>query len=276
MNVKNYNIHISFLIALTMLGNAIISVPFLSAKNSFICMLLSFAVILVSALLFIPIVNKAKGTAFYIMTTIIILISFYGAISTFCDYIKFLDNLGGNKILSSAALLCLVWGLTAYSNSAFLKFSLSLGIVTIAFMLLLFIMPIARYKADTVSLTPIAFDFKKSVLCTVKYFSPVLSAVCYTVLSNNKAKIKNTVFGVLIGGALLLRCLLQSLFMLGSTASSYSYPYLAAVSAYSSGQLYIRQDGFVWVVFFAASVIKISLCTKTIWRIIKTKKTAIK
>ncbi len=272
MNVKKYSVHISFLIAITILGNAVMVMPFLNAENYFLSFLLCSAFVLIVSLAFLPSVNRLRGFWFYVLAFAIILISFYGATAVFFDYIRFLKSIGVNKIISVVTLIILVAALTVCSNSAFFKFALLFGIIITAFVLLLFVMSIGNYRFSNINLNTLKFDFKLSVVWLVKYFSPVLSALMLARLSNCTAKIKNTVFGVLTGIVLLLLCLCQSVFMLGNTAIAYQTPYLASVAAYSSGQLYIRQDGLVWFVFFAASVIKISLCTKTIYMILKTKK----
>ncbi len=268
MNTKNYSLHTAFLTALAVLGNSAIMLPILSGQNTVTGLLLCAALTAVTAIAFIPVIKNARGAVFYVVGTAVILISFYGAASAFADYIKLLS---GNKILSAVLLFVLIAALTVCKISAFLKFSLLFGVITTALIILLFVMPIVDYDISNIKLLPLSLDVKSTAATALKYFSPALSAVMLITLADKKIKIKNTVFGVFGGFVLLALCLLQTVLMLGKTAAYYDTPYLAAVSAYSSGQLYIRQDGFAWFVLFAASVIKISLCTKTVWLILKNR-----
>ncbi len=276
MNTENYNPHILFLISVLILGNASITMPFLLYQNSVLNIMLCFGITVISALVLLSFINKTKGAVFYPFASLIILISFYGTASAFADYMRFLKSLGGSRVLSALALIVLVVLLTVCQSRAFLKFSLLMGFITAVLTVVLFLVSIGNYDFKNIDLISLGFKAKDILLCFLKYFSPILSAVCFVSFSKHRLKVKSAFFGVLLGFALLVLCFLQSLFMLGKSAGCYDYPYLSAVSAYSSGQLYIRQDGFVWFIFFAASVIKISLCTKTIFVILKTKKTVIK
>ncbi len=275
MNTENYNLHTLFLISAIILGNASIAMPFLLYKNSVLNIILCFGITVISALILLSFINKLKGAVFYLFASLIILISFYGAASAFADYICFLKSLGSSRALSALALVVLVVLLTVCQSGAFLKFGLLMGFITAVLTVLLFLVSIGNYDFKNIGLISLNFKTKDILLCFLKYFSPVLSAVCFASFSKHRLKVKSTFFGVLLGFALLVFCFLQSLLMFGKSAVCYDYPYLAAVSAYSSGQLYIRQDGFVWFIFFAASVLKISLCAKTIWLLLKHKKTAI-
>lgn len=267
MTVKNYNIHKLFLVAIGVLGNAIMVMPFLNVQNPVFCLLLCCVLTLAIALVALPIIKNARGVAAFGLNTIIILISFYGAMSAFADYVKFLKVMGQNVFLAAILLLVLVVSLTVCADSAYFKFNLLFGVITAALIALLFAVSAREYNLKNISLTPIKLEIKSTLICFVKYFLPVLSAVALCSFSKYKLKTKTAVFGVLLGFFLLALCLIQSVLMLGA-AEQYDYTYLSAVGADSLGQLYIRQDGFVWFVFFTASVIKTSLCTKTVWKIL--------
>ncbi|MDO4607655.1 MAG: hypothetical protein Q4B40_00500 [Clostridia bacterium] len=272
MNVKKYNVHISALLAICVLGNGCILLPFLNSAGPILTFLLCGAAVLITTLVTLPVINRAfsqKGILFYVLSVIIIAISVYGVITTVNDYLSFLNTLDIAKAAAILLLILLLWALCFCSSSAFLKFSLLFGVITAALIVLLFIMSAGIYDIKNINLTPIKLDFMAAADAFLKCFNATVPSLCFAVLSNHKANAKNTLSGVVIGLVLSLLCLLQSLLVLGTTAAGQSLPYLTAVSAYSSGQLYIRQDGFVWFIFFSTATIKTALCLKAVWVIIK-------
>lgn len=272
MSIKNYNVHILFLIAISILGNLCISVPFLKCQNPIITFLLSAVFTLCITLVMLPIINRAfknKNILFYIISAIITALSLYGAAAALNDYIKFLGAIGANRVISILLLIVIIITLIFSKNSAFFKFCLFFGFVTTTVILVLFVISIGVFDVTNIKLMPIKPDIKYAIIEFFKSFSTGLSALALAALSGNNANIKNALSGAGIGLGACVLCLLQSLLVLGNSAVEYLHPYLAAVSVYSSGQLYIRQDGFVWFVFFSATIIKTALCLKAVWSIIK-------
>ncbi len=274
MNVKNYGVHITFLTAICVAGNAIITMPFFTSQNPILTVLLCCGITFAVTLIALPIINYAFNTKslwFYIVAAVIAAVSLYGAASAFSEYIRFLNTvqLKCNRTLYILLLIIVVTAITFCSNSAFLKLGLLFGIMSTVLMVILFVVPSNIYSIQDIRITPIVPEFKDAAKHFLKYFSPMLSAVAFAAIAKKQARFCSISAGVGMGIALVLLCTLQSLFVLGGSAADYKFPYLAAISAFSSGQIYIRLDGFIWFVFFAASTIKTALCTKTVWLIIK-------
>lgn len=274
MKTKNYGIHIIFLTAASVAGNAIISLSFLNFKSPLFTFLLCAVITLAAAVLAVPVFNRAltrKGVLFYLVSAALAAISLYGAAVAFSDYIKFLNSavLTGSRTVSILLLAVVVVALTVAGSNAFLKFGLLYGVVTAAAIVFLFVTSWGIYSAADIKLSPVTFDFKNAFKCFFRCFSPVLSAVAFACLAKGRANMGSISAGTGIGLLLVLLCALQSLLVLGGSAADYEFPYLTAVSAYSSGQIYIRLDGFVWFIFFSATIIKAALCGKTAWLLIK-------
>ncbi len=272
MKIKNYNIHISFLLAMTLLGNCFISLMFLSDKSPLFAFLLCAIATIGVSLVLLPVINRAfnkKGFLFYVLSAIVIALSLVGAVATLEDYIKFLDVFDSNKTSLVLLFVLVVLSLTFCSNCAFLKFGLLFGVITAFLILLLFIMSAGIYNTDNINIKSFAADLNLTATAFFKYFSVCVPTLCFAALSNHKANAKNTFFGVALGLVLAGVCLLQTALVLGTTAATQQLPYLTAVSAYSSGNLYIRQDGFVWFAFFSTATIKTALCLKAVWGIVK-------
>ncbi len=274
MKENKYTIHTLFLAAMSVFGSFIITLPFLNAKNPYLSLVVcaSLAVTVVS--FSIPIIKRARGTAFYLVGFAIVLVSLYSAVDTILEYITFLSSLGYSRVLSSVLLIILLTSLTISSDTAFLKCALLFGVITAMISFLVFVMPINEYDLSNAVAIPLKLEPYSTFKLILKSAFPLLSAVSLGVFGRQGTRQSAVVFGGAVGFGLVFIALLQSVLMLGDTAQCYSYPYLKAVSAYSTGQLYIRQDGFVWFVFFAATLIKASVCTRSI-RIILKKKEAV-
>ncbi len=272
MNVKNYNVHISALLAMGILAASCINLSFLNGANAVLTFLLCGAATLIITLALPVVINRVfsqKGVGFYALSAIIVVLSFYGAAESIKDYLSFLGTLAIAKAAAILLLVVLLAALVFCSSSDFLKFALLFGVVTAFLTLLLFIMSAGIYDFANITLTPLKADFKIAATAFLKYLSTIAPMLCFAALSNHKANTKNTLAGVGLGLVPVFLCLLQSLLVLGGTAAGQGVPYLTAVSAYSSGQLYIRQDGFVWFIFFSTTTIKTALCLKAVWVITK-------
>ena len=96
-----------------------------------------------------------------------------------------------------------------------------------------------------------------------RFFSPVIVLPFW--FGEEKSQ-KPVYWGVATAVLLILVTALQTALTIGQN-SGVLYPYLKSVGVISSGSLFTRLDGLVWFLFFAVSIIKVTVCTKTIMEI---------
>ena len=277
---SNFNIHFIMMSAMFLLGNAVISVPYKNAeKNNF----LSFIIAFVSGLLIICLLTFVfdflydekrllKNTVIikivYIVSSILLI---YVSVLCFRDYSDFvafrmLPNTP-RFIVSVIFALCVLW-FSLQKDKIILKFSLFSLVITAIIIILFFIISIPRYRLENIIILEFP-DIKDTVKQAVSYFVNVfvtsLPVLLYRKCFFEKMEKKYICLAVVSGTVLLAVCLLNSLLLFGTTvASEMEFPYSDAISTVTVGELFTRMDGFSYFVFFASSIIKITVCISVI------------
>lgn len=265
MTTKEYSPHIFSLCALSVLGNAIISMPFY--KNGGFFSVLIYAVI---SCFFIPLISvvlkyvKKHKLLFCIVSVVSCGASIYGAAATFFDYIDFLKSAQmpqANVILLSAILLIVIIFFVSCSVSAILKYCLFVSVIVAVLLSLCFVGGTRNFDFLVLKTSFLKFDF--SLNDFLRCFSSFLTVPFFMFLKLKSMPAKPMFFGTLSGFLVLFLCLLQSVLTLG-LVPDIAYPYQKAVSIISSGSLFTRLDGLVYFIFFATSITKAAVCTKTV------------
>lgn len=273
MEKYEFKSHIVGLLALFTMGNAAVTLPFYNSTNSLFVFLLTAVIALIFVSASVPILNFTlkRKIPRIIAAILVIAAALYGAVSAAIDYISFLNKIQMPRtsiVLITVALIVLVGCFTLCKNRAILKFCLLFAVITGAVLVLIFAVSVKMFDFGTIQLR---FSFTGGELFAAgkiffKYFSSLFAAVAFIVLTNSKARCNVVAVGTAAGLAGTALCLLQSVLVLGY--AGYDFPYLYAVSAFSSGLLFTRLDGLVYFLFFAVSVVKIAVCVKTVQQLI--------
>lgn len=284
MEKYNYKSHILASVALLIMGNAVITLPFYKTENPLPVFLMSSVLTLVFVLLCVPATNFAFGhkdgvlkkAVSGVVVALVILAAFYGAVSSAFDYVSFVKEIQMPKtsaVLTAVFLLAFCVIFIKCRDAAVLKLGLFLAVLSAAAVLLLFALSLGLFDFGEIKFNTniTGFDIKTSLKYFFKYFSPVLAATAFVALTNGKAKTLNILGGTALGLLGILIVLIQSIVVLGA-ATDYNFSYFYAVSAFSSGNLFYRLGGIVYFVFFAATIIKIAVCIRTVILIIKKPK----
>lgn len=269
MEKYNYKSHVFGLVALFTMGNAAVAQPFYNRKNFLTVFICTALFTLIFAMVLVPVVKFAlkRKKLRIIITVLTAAVAVYGAASAAVEYIAFLQK---NQLpRTSAALiifsLVVLMGFVLFcKNHTVLKLGLLLAVITGAMLLLIFSVSINMFDLGELEFK---INFSKdalitSIRCFLKYFSSLFSAVVFVTVTLDNAQYVSVVGGTAMGLLGLLLCALQSVFVLGG--AQYEFPYFYAVSAFSSGSLFTRLDGLVYFVFFATSIVKITVCLKAI------------
>lgn len=265
MESTHYTPHIFSFCALSVLGNAVISMPFYK-RGGFLFVLISAVLSLVLILLTTLLTNQSSksNAVFYVTATVVSAAAVYGAVITFSDYIRFLKTVQmppTSVYLLSAVLVLVIVFFVLNSTSAIYKYSLLVSVIGATMIVICFVGGIKNFDFSGFKesfLNP-NFNIKDFLRC----FSSLAVIPFFVSLKLKKSYTNPLVLGTAAGFFVLALCLAQSVFTLGF-ASNIPYPYLNAVSVISSGSLFTRLDGFAYFIFFAAAIIKIVLCIKAV------------
>jgi len=284
MNNQNYKSHIFAALSLFVMGNATLTLPFCRQQNGLFVLLLSsifglgftFFAVRILNYAFLPFGRKsATGKAMsYLVSSAVIIAAIYGAATSFYDYNLFLKSVqlpDTNRVFTAIMTLALVFVFVRSSDSAILKICLFFAVITGAFVIILFAISIKMFDPTVLKFK---FDLNggavlAAFMCFLKWFAPIVVPIAFVVVSKQRAGVANIISGVAAGFLGLSLSTAQSILVLGGMSAGYDFPYLYAVSAFSAGELFIRQDGFVYFIFFATTIIKTAFCVKTVLIILK-------
>ncbi len=275
-NIKGRNIsnsHLLCLAAAFTIGSTIINLPLEGSGELTTIGLVAAAAIsvilvyLLSPLLSFVFSKERRGPAFlpfYIAATITL---FFIALSTFKDFCRFasLNMLEETSPLVIAAVfaLCCGWGAMA-RDSAISKFALISFLITLVTLLIFFLFLIPRF--DFKYFLPQEKITVMGVLGEIKpYLSgvtlPTLTVLLFGVLNEGRVRKAPCSLGIIGGFFCLALALLSSILLFGGRqAATMDFAYADAISTVSIGYLFTRMDGFAYFVFFAAALIKASVC----------------
>lgn len=288
MKIKSYKSHIFAIFALFVMGNTVITLPFCTQENGLSVLLTSALFCLIFTALsvlglnyaFLSRVKKSIAQSVSqkiiggIVVAAVLLAAIYGAASTIGDYILFLKSVQlpqTSIIFTATAMLLLIIVFAKSPDSAILKLSLFLAVISGVSLVLMFLASIKIFDTS-------ALNFKlnlgggtitKGFKLFLKNFSQILVPAAFVAVTKKRAEAKPALSGAAVGLVGIALCAVQSILVLGGMVSGREFSYLYAVSAISAGRLFIRQDGFVYLIFFSTAIIKTALCVKTVLIILK-------
>lgn len=268
---EDYRIHTVLLSVLFVLGNAIITFPKSGANNNtFLGFLVAFIIALCLAVPVSGIINRLLNckikSVLYICNIALIGFILYDAGRCVKDYVGFVSRsiLPETSIFVIGAVLFLVtlWSATRPS-STILKFSLISFFIVSVVVILFFIFSMKSLNIEYIFLLSLP-DFYDVIKQSLPYISGVFLSFITTFIYQKQilGSVKNggSVISVLLTGLLFGVVLLNSILLFGSRLSGdYKYPYSDAISVISIGDLFTRMDGFAYFVFFATSLIKLTV-----------------
>ncbi len=289
--LKNYSLHIIFLLALNIFGEAAIVVPYKNASvYSFIGFLIAAAVgiLLFTVLsLFIPYkptLSSKKGPLKFVFSLLIVMAAFGSILSAFLSVKEFLGFASeillpkAPRLISLILIVLAVVFLALVKEETVLKFCIISAIPVILTVVILFCLSISSMKLINISVFSLP-DTNRLFKLSLPYFLRIfLTAVPALIFVSGIIRIKarkgTVIWGVLLGTALLSAVVLQSMLILGTAVNSFDFPYLSAVGTLTFGNLFTRLDGFVYFLFFVGVIIKSAVCihsAKYLFRLLKTK-----
>ena len=240
--LKNYPPHCVALIALSILGEAVILVPYKPSD------IYSFSAFLLAFLVAIPLFSLApclfKGGVKLLKSKRI-------AVKIFSSF-----------LFSVVALLFLLS--CVFPIIEFLKFSYEILLpkaakITSLSLFLLALVPFLMFKKESLikKLTGDGLNY------FIKIFLPALAAIALSYGINPSLNKRTALLGVILGGLLLGGVFLTSLLILGNGVNHFEFPYLSGIGTLTFGNLFTRLDFFVYYLYFVSSLIKTAISIKS-------------
>ncbi len=255
---KKYTLHIFATGVLFTLGNTIMINSQFGIINSALTLIIPLLAVLLLKI-------GKKNKAVLVVTTIsIFLFAVYGAITAGIDYVLFLTAQQmpkTNLVLLATIFLVIVIIFAARKTHAIYKYNLFVFAISVAMILLCFIGGIKNLELNFFDANLFDFSFSAKLVLPMAIL-PFLNV-------DDNLSVKPTLYGVLAGIMLLFIAVVQSNLTLGTHFNT-SYSYYHSVSVISFGSLFIRQDGFIWFVFFVTTLVRAVICTKVIFNIVRT------
>lgn len=278
MKKHDFKIHTILSIAIFMMGNFVIEQPFYKLNFSLLEFIAVSFFTVIFALLFSSGVYVAfndkqmlfKKAIYYCIIFLTIAASIYGIFSTSADYLTFVKaiQLPNTKMfLIMVVYIISVLMITRCKTEALLKIGLCMAALVFVFIVLLFAVSFKIYDFSGLKNNS-DLNLLKSFNCALKYFSPVLSIILFFYLSKLNVKKSSVICGIVVGLLAVLITFSQVIFVLGANFD-YQYAYIYAVSVFSSGNLFYRLDGIVYLIFFVCAVLKTTICIKSLIEIFK-------
>lgn len=272
--------HETCLVALFLVGNMLIGMPFLSAGGQSLSGFFAAAVLgFLSLLVLIPVCSRLRPGSFRAVTGILpktlyaflLLLAISAAIpsgwcclrdfSVFVSLVMLPDASRPVVMLLFSALALLL----AFSRKeTLLKLSLLTFFGTVVCVLLLFLASAGQLRLKNLlpdeSLT-LQNVTGGAVPFLLKGFGQLFVVIAYLSLTSPRFTKKAPVAGTALGSGILLLCLCNILLVFGEKfTSQLDFPYSYAISIITVGQLFSRMEGITYFIYFFCCLIKLAVC----------------
>ncbi len=261
---KHFSPHVFALCSLFVLGNIIVIMPF-ALKDIFVFALFCVVSLILTITMCFVIKQAKHNLPFNFLLFILLAISVYGAAITFVDFLIFLKSIQLNQtniLLLTLTLFAIVIFFALQKLSTIYKYGLLVAVVIGAIILLCGIFSVKNFDVSLfkTSIVPTDYNFK----VFFKFFLPIITLPVLFGFDEKSAR--SVFYGCVTGFFVLFLCFLQTTLTFSDT-SAVNFPYLRAIGVISSGSLFTRLDGLVYIIFFVTTMIKITLCIKTVEKI---------
>ena len=276
MNKKaEFSPHIVGLSALYILGNGVLIFPLSGTDEfGFSAYLIALLTLVIFYLAVSFLVNKKKFPK--ILSAICLLLVAVGALVVGAESFKDIINFAKEIVLPESSAFFIVLGFSCVAVyfalkpfETVFKFSLVSFVLVLIVILFFFIAPMDKYNLRNIYIFRLP-DLKSFLSQFGVYLiNPVLQSVvlaAFLKMGFGKSGGKEANLGVLIGGVLLSLCILAPILLFGAKLSgNFEFPFSSTAETVTVGRLFTRLDGFVYFMYFTTSLIKITVCLKTVF-----------
>lgn len=278
-------LHKTALAALFTVGNTLIRFPWRNADADMILLfLLSAVCALIPAFLLCPffrfLFRKPLGRSrsrYAAAAAVAVAVSAYAFLCAYRavgDYVRFaLERIlpeGPRALLVALLLLVAVW-LASIPDRGIDGFSLLCFCAVVLSVVLLFAFGLPQFRTESFSISipknPSEIAPALPVLWKESFLPLTVLAVYYALVTPEKGE-RPLAVGTLAGSAILLLCVLQTLFTFGAAyAATLSYPYSFAVRVVSVGQYFFRLEGLSYFLDYTACLLRAAISLACVRRL---------
>ncbi|MBO5322071.1 MAG: GerAB/ArcD/ProY family transporter [Clostridia bacterium] len=274
-NTKNFSPHIIGLSSLYILGNGALIFPLTGTDEfGFSAYLIALLALVVFYLSVSFLLDKIKFPK--ILSAICLPFVAVGALFVGAEAFKDIVNFANLIILpeSSAFFVVLAFTVVAVyfalkSFETVFKFSLVSFVLVLIVILFFFIAPMDKYNLRNIYIFRLPDLNSFLPQFGVYLINPVLQSVvlaAFLKMGFGKSGGEEANIGVLIGGVLLSLCILAPILLFGAKLSgNFDFPFSSTAETVTVGRLFTRLDGFVYFMYFTTSIVKITVCLKTVF-----------
>ena len=279
--MKAKNTPVIFLTGTFLLGNSIINLPFSKyPSNTFLGFIIA---LLISLPLFIffdrynqSVLHQKNGILNKIFLSLFaVTCLFYGLISM-RNFITFSDKTilpEINSFFPIILYLLLLFLFCIFDKRVIIKTAFICGLVILFIMLTMFIFSFKNFrlngllKFNNISIKGLLYE-SLSYICLS--FIPSIALIIFVPKSKNEHR-GIFIKGFLFGALLLAVSFLQSTLIFGyNLLSRLNHPYASSISIITIGNNYSRLEGFSYLIYFAASLIKTTVCVYSSKEVLET------
>ncbi len=266
-----YSKHIFCLCALFVLSGGILSAPFNAASGYTVYAFLISAVFGI-LIYFFTAKYLTKNKIFIGFSVLAALFCAVDSTADFCVFIK--DSLLSEMsiFLIAAAFVAVIVYAASKGKVALLKFSLISFFCMSILIVFFFLATLENFENLNVFYVK-EFEFSGLFETFAAYFKkivfPVFVLPFFNELYFEKPIKKPSLCGVVIGYGALFLTTINSLFVFGEKfAQRVLYPYAAAVSTVTFGSFFTRLDGFAYIIYFSAIIVRVTTCVLVIKKVL--------
>lgn len=262
--------------ALFLLGNAIIIMPYKGADEYTFLGFLASAICGIFAIIFLnPLAdfldkeqtNKAINIIKIILLLSLAVASAFLVAEAFRDFTNFISEIILPDIRKTVIVITFAFTILFFvlkRQEHILKFSLLCCGFTIISIIFFFFATFKNFDMRNVFIfrLPSPQEFWNAISPYLKrVVLPILLIPFYRIFVFGNKHATACTHGTILGFILLGLCILSSILLFSpQLAGRLDYPYAAAISTITVGKLFTRMDGFSYLLYFAATIIKINIC----------------
>lgn len=262
-----YTKHFTALSSLYILACGVITLPAKSA-NRFTLLGFLIAGLITIFLCLILLALYRRNICFKIAVIVLAMWCIGETFYEFCDFVSLSILPETPKIFIYLIFGAVSLYMCLKNDVLLLKFSLISFVFCTVALIAFFFITLKDFKISNIFISnaPKLNTLAEQALPYLKKFTlPSLILPIYSLEAMRNVKKKTLICGLLSGMGILLLCILNSLLLFGAELSSeMPFPYAAAISTATFGSLFSRLDGFAYLIYFSACLIKTSTCVSVI------------
>ena len=206
--------------------------------------------------------NGASRVIFFVLSVAVAAAAIFVAGKTVWSFADFVGDVMLLRLpaVAVSVIFVLLCSYIAYCGEATVKkFTLVAFFVISLSALILFLLSLPALEFERIGRVLGGLGANGVLKTFSEVFAPAVLAVVYISATGEK-RARASLYGTVIATVLLTLCFLNVFLLLGGLGNSEDYPYSVAVSTVTAGKLFVRMEGFSYIMYYAAGAVRVSVC----------------